>query len=206
MGSELLRSKSQDRNTYNAGDWFNYVDFTGQTNNWDVGLPLFSENQSRYELIQQLRANVNSQVAPADIALTADVFRDLLKIRSGSKLFRLNTAAEVRDRIEFYNLGTTRIQGLIVMSIDDGANHDDLDPEADAVVVVFNSGSTDRNYTIGDAAGLGFELHAVQQTSTDTVVQTASFDNDVGSFTVPARTTAVFVKPQSGARVGLPPQ
>lgn len=206
MGSELMRSKSQDRNSYNAGDWFNYVDFTGQTNNWDVGLPLFNDNQSRYTRIQQLRANVNSQVSPADIALTADVYRDLLKIRSGSKLFRLNTAAEVRDRIGFYNLGTTRTLGLMVMSIDDGVDHDDLDAEADAIVVVFNSGSTNKTYTIADAAGLGFELHEVQQVSADSVVQTASFDNDTGSFTVPARTTAVFVKPQSDERIGLPPQ
>lgn len=59
---------------------------------------------------------------------------------------------------------------------------------------------------IGDAAGLGFELHAVQQASADSVVQTASFNNGTGGFTVPARTTAVFVKPQSVEREGLPPQ
>ena len=30
MGSELIRSKSMDRNTFDAGDWFNQVDFTGK--------------------------------------------------------------------------------------------------------------------------------------------------------------------------------
>src|SRR5690606_17798429 len=31
---DLLRSKSLDRNSYNSGDWFNAIDWTGQTTNW----------------------------------------------------------------------------------------------------------------------------------------------------------------------------
>ena len=27
-GTDMLRSKSLDRNSYDSGDWFNYLDFT----------------------------------------------------------------------------------------------------------------------------------------------------------------------------------
>lgn len=39
LGADLLRSKSMDRDSYNAGDWFNAVDLTKQNNNWNIGLP-----------------------------------------------------------------------------------------------------------------------------------------------------------------------
>ena len=39
-GTDLLRSKSLDRNSYDSGDWFNRVDWTGQDNTFGSGLPL----------------------------------------------------------------------------------------------------------------------------------------------------------------------
>jgi pullulanase-type alpha-1,6-glucosidase len=38
-GDEILRSKSLDRDSYNSGDWFNRLDYTGQTHNFGIGLP-----------------------------------------------------------------------------------------------------------------------------------------------------------------------
>ncbi len=38
-GQDLLRSKSTDRDSFNWGDWFNKLDFSGQDNNWAVGSP-----------------------------------------------------------------------------------------------------------------------------------------------------------------------
>ena len=38
-GTELLRSKSLDRNSYNSGDWFNRIDWTGQESTFGSGLP-----------------------------------------------------------------------------------------------------------------------------------------------------------------------
>ena len=39
MGTDILRSKSLDRNSYTSGDWFNRIDFTMQTHNWATGIP-----------------------------------------------------------------------------------------------------------------------------------------------------------------------
>ena len=38
-GMELLRSKSMDRNSFDSGDWFNRIDWTGQDNFFGTGLP-----------------------------------------------------------------------------------------------------------------------------------------------------------------------
>ena len=49
--------------------------------------------------------------------------------------------------------------------------------------------------------GFPFELHAVQQSSVDERLAEASFDGESGTFTVPARTAAVFVVGQGEAPV-----
>ncbi|QOQ38960.1 hypothetical protein [Trueperella pecoris] len=46
-GTDLLRSKSMDRNTYNSGDHFNAIDWTAQKHNFGVGLPPKRDNEAR---------------------------------------------------------------------------------------------------------------------------------------------------------------
>ena len=53
-GSDLLRSKSFDRDSYNSGDWFNKLDFSYQDNNFGVGLPVAGKNQDNWFLMQPL--------------------------------------------------------------------------------------------------------------------------------------------------------
>ncbi|MCF2949928.1 DUF3372 domain-containing protein [Paraglaciecola aquimarina] len=197
MGGDLIRSKSMDRNTYDAGDWFNYIDFSKTTNNWNVGLPLGQDNQGQWTTIGQLIANSETHPMAAQIELSAAVFSEFINIRDSSKLFRLPSGQDVIDRVGFHNTGNNQTQGLIVMSIDDGIGVDDIDPNHDAVVVVINGTDTERSQTILTASG--FELHTAQQNSADVIVQTASFSANAnsGTFTVPALTMAVFVKPQS---------
>ena len=194
MGSELIRSKSMDRNTYDAGDWFNRVDFTKTTNTWNIGLPLAQDNEAKWGEISSVSANTNAQFGSEDIQLTSSLFKEFLNIRSTSKLFRLTSAEAISERIRFHNTGQGQVQGLIVMSLDDGIGLADLDANNDAIVVLFNGTQSSQSFSIVDA--LGFELHSNQQASADERVQNASFSN--GTFSVPALTTAIFVKPQNG--------
>jgi pullulanase/glycogen debranching enzyme len=48
-GDEILRSKSLDRDSYSSGDWFNRLDFSGNTHNFGVGLPGEQKNGDRYD-------------------------------------------------------------------------------------------------------------------------------------------------------------
>ncbi|MGJ8678709.1 alpha-1,6-glucosidase domain-containing protein [Paraglaciecola sp.] len=210
IGGDFLRSKSMDRNTYDSGDWFSYVDFTMQTNNWNVGLPLAQDNEARWNEIGLFMNSPERAASMSEIEFASSVFNEMLSIRSGSSLFRLTTGEDVIDRIGFHNIGKRQTQGLVVMSIDDGASNDvevpraDLDPMLDAIVVVVNSSYQEQSHTVATATG--FELHYTQASSVDPIVRGASFSagEGEGTFTVPALTTAVFVKPQVGAQgIGL---
>lgn len=200
MGDDLLRSKSLDRNSYDSGDWFNRVDFSKQTNNWNVGLPLAQDNQGAWNTIKQIANNPSTTVYPEHIKFAGDVFREFLQIRKSSPLFRLTTGQDVIDRVGFHNIGKNLKQGLIVMSIDDGKGLTDLDPANDAIVVVINGTSTEQSHKVPTAQG--FVVHDVQQKSVDNTVYSARFtaEGSDGRFTVPAYTIAVFVKPQQGAQ------
>ncbi|GAA0857432.1 alpha-1,6-glucosidase domain-containing protein [Aliiglaciecola litoralis] len=206
MGGDFLRSKSMDRNTYDAGDWFNYVDFTMQTNNWDVGLPLAQDNADSWEVVETYFASPERAASMTEIEFASAVFDEMLSIRADSPLFRLTTGEAIIDRVGFHNIGRRQTNGLIVMSIDDGVSADpdmpraDLDPLNDAIVVVVNTSYEEQSHTVPTAAG--FELHLTQMNSIDPTVRGASFvaGEGEGTFTVPALTTAVFVKPQSGAQ------
>jgi pullulanase len=208
MGADILRSKSMSRNTYNAGDWFNYVDFTKQTNNWKAGLPMELRDTLTDQDVQQAFIDPASNPAPTDIQLASDVFNEFLRISSRSPLFSLRTAEQVMDRVGFHNSGEGQVDNLIVMSIDDGAGtvtatgeaRADLDPAYDAMVVVINGNAEEVSHYVVTSAG--FTLHSVQQNSIDPTVRTASFaeGENGGTFTVPAYTTAVFVKQQGAAQ------
>ncbi|GGX49939.1 pullulanase-type alpha-1,6-glucosidase [Saccharospirillum salsuginis] len=187
MGSELLRSKSMARDSYDSGDWYNAVHFDGTDNNWNVGLPRENVDGENWALIESINADPQADPSTQSIALTADQFGEWLQIRNSSELFRLNTAEQVNDVVSFHNTGTGQTPGVIVMKLTDTA--DDLDASRNAIVVVFNATNSEQTMTVNGASG--FNLHPVQQSSADTVVQGASVSGS--DFTVPALTTAVFV-------------
>lgn len=201
MGADLLRSKSMDRNTFDSGDWFNYIDFTQQTNNWGVGVPLHSENGNNLDAIRGILAETTRTPSAADIMFAGSVFKEMLQIRSTSPLFKLTTAEDIQQRVGFHTVGGSQTGGVIVMSIDDGTDLVDLDANYDAVVVMFNATDSEQSHTVATAEG--FELHPLLTTSVDATVQTASFAQGTGegTFTVPAYTVAVFVQMQ-GAEQG----
>jgi hypothetical protein len=106
------------------------------------------------------------------------------------------------SRVDFLNGGPTQVPGVIVMTITDGTCATaDLDPARDGLVVIINSDKVSHDMTV--PGGAGAVLHPVLAASADPVVRTASVAGEV--FTVPARTSAVFQLPQTGAPgAGLP--
>ena len=78
-GTELLRSKSLDRNSYDSGDWFNPLDFTGQDNGFGRGLPPEADNKAHWDYARPLLADPGLKPGPADIAaaLAQLAFHDL---------------------------------------------------------------------------------------------------------------------------------
>ncbi|PWH13663.1 MAG: DUF3372 domain-containing protein [Anaerolineae bacterium] len=197
-GDDILRSKSLDRNSYNSGDWFNRLDWTYNTNNWGVGLP--GEGRERWDLFRPLLANPNLRVSKGDILFAHQVFREFLQIRRSSRLFRLPTAEAIQKSVTFLNTGPTQTPGLIVMRLTDSGN---FDPTYSEIVVLFNAAPQSVAFAHPEFVGKKFELHPVQASSIDDVVKRSDFDTSSGKFTVPERTTAVFVQRRPAALLPL---
>jgi pullulanase len=116
----------------------------------------------------------------------------------------LRTAAEVQQKLRFHNTGPQQIPGLIVMSLSEGTGKDwgactgqggDQHGEGDDyrfVVVLFNADK--KAVTFSDPAfkGAKLQLHPYQHWL-HPEQDAAGFQKKAGTFTVPSRTTAVFV-------------
>ncbi len=188
-GDDMLRSKSLDSNSYNSGDWFNRLDFTYETNNWAVGLP--PNQQISWPFMQPLLANPALKPSKKDILAAAAHFWEMLKIRKSSPLFRLRSADQILQRVKFFNTGPQQIPNLLVMCIANPAL--DLDPQIAMIVVLINTSKEPKTFGEASLQGVPLQLHPVQAASQDPVVRSASFDQTTGAFTLPARTTAVFL-------------
>ena len=131
--------------------------------------------------------------APADIAANGNRADELLQIRRSTPLFNLGTRTLVEQKLSFPNGGPDQTPGVITMRIDDTKGRD-FDSRLKGVVVVFNAGTTTTTQTVSSTAGRRFALHPVQGHGGDAVVQKSTYNYRTGSFTVSARTVAVFVQ------------
>ncbi|WP_422014372.1 alpha-1,6-glucosidase domain-containing protein [Roseateles sp.] len=193
-GTDLLRSKSLDRNSYDSGDWFNRLDWRYEDNGFGAGLPPQGENGANWSLIQPFLANASIKPAPGDIAWMRDAFRDLLKIRASSTLFRLRTADDIQARLKFLNTGSAQNPVVIAAALD-GAGY--AGAGFRRVVYLVNTDKAEQTLTAPSEMGLALELHPVHRAAgaADQRVATgARFDSAAGRFTLPARSAAVFVQ------------
>jgi pullulanase-type alpha-1,6-glucosidase len=193
-GCELLRSKSFDRDSYNAGDWFNKLDWSKKTNNWGKGLPFEDKNGNCWVLMKERLRRKELAPAPEHILACLNHFEEMLRIRASSPLFRLRTADQVMTRVRFYNTGPGQIPGLIVMSLSDrGENR--LDLNYTYILVLFNANKNNLEFPLARLDTADLVLHPIQAASSDPVVKTCKCNNVVNTVIVPGWTTAVFVSP-----------
>ncbi|PWF48003.1 pullulanase-type alpha-1,6-glucosidase [Massilia glaciei] len=194
-GQDILRSKSMDRDSYNAGDWFNLLDFSYTTNNFGVGLPMSGVNGGNWYLMRPILTNPLIKPDTAAIISARDYFTDMLAIRKDSTLFRLRSAQDVMDRLAFHNTGPQQQAGLVVMSINGQAPSAYAGAKYKSVVVLFNVDKVAKVIAIDALKGKSLAIHARQLASVgDTRAKTATYEAASGSFSIPARTTVVFVE------------
>lgn len=199
-GTELLRSKSLDRNSYNSGDWFNRIDWTGQESTFGSGLPPAADNEGKWSIMAPLLADPALKPSAADIAAAEASALDLLRVRDEVDLLQLGSAELIDEKVTFPISGPDATPGLIVMQIDDLVG-EDVDPELDGALVVFNASPDPITETIDGLAGREFALADALASGADPVVKTTEWDAATGALTVPARTAAVLVDGQEPAGV-----
>jgi pullulanase len=189
-GDDLLRSKDMDNNSYDSGDWFNKIDFTYQSANWGIGLPIASENESNWPIMQPLLANPALTPDHRNINHARRAFTEFLRIRESSRLFRMETAAEVQNNLHLLNTGVDQQPGLIVMTLD--GNGGIYGPYTH-IAAVFNATTESITFQNDLLKRIGLHLHPVQMESHDPIVRKSAINNLTGAISVPALTTAIFV-------------
>ena len=194
-GTEMLRSKSLDRDSFNSGDYYNAIDWTMHDNGFGHGLPGKSKNGAAWDHMRPLLENPDLKPSPEQIDTSSEVAMDFLRVRSSSRLFTLGSADLIRSKVSFPNSGEGAVDGTIVMLINDEAGAgSDVDAALDGALVVFNATDKTMTTAVDGLAGRVFKLHDAQANGSDAVVKDSSFDAKTGSVTVPARTVAVFTQ------------
>ncbi|MFJ4976301.1 pullulanase-type alpha-1,6-glucosidase [Streptomyces coeruleorubidus] len=179
-GTDLLRSKSLDRNSYDSGDWFNAVHWDcADGNGFGRGLPMAADNAGKWPYAKPLLSKV--KVGCEQIEGASAAYRDLLRIRTTERDFSLGTAERVQSRLSFPLSGKDETPGVITMRLGD-------------LVVVFNATPERREQRVPALAGTGYRLHPVQAEGADLIVKSSSYAAESGTFAVPGRTVAVFTR------------
>ncbi|MCP3800942.1 pullulanase-type alpha-1,6-glucosidase [Allokutzneria sp. A3M-2-11 16] len=188
-GSEFLRSKSMDRNSYDSGDWFNRYDPSLRVSGFGGGLPPARDNQDKWPYSKPLLADPALRPSTSDMQASLDRTVDLLRIRKSSPLFTLKDQAVVQQKLSFPDPGPQAEAGVVLAYLDDlvGAN---VDPNREGVLVVINPRPTAQSVLL--PPGLPWKLHEIQAGGTDRTVKEATTERGVGQ--IPARTVAVFVR------------
>ena len=196
-GIDVLRSKSLDKNSFDSGDAFNRLDWTLTDNGFGAGLPKQADNGGDWPWMRPVLANARIKPAPADIAWMAAAFRDLLRIRASSTLFRLRTADDVARRLTFPNVGPRQDPRVVVGHLDgaalDGAR---LDGARFREVLYFLNASADaRTLSLPAQAGKAWTLHPVQRDpqAVDARARDARVEIATGTFSIPPRSVVVYV-------------
>ncbi|WP_083750992.1 pullulanase-type alpha-1,6-glucosidase [Kribbella sp. ALI-6-A] len=193
-GTDLLRSKSLDRNSYDSGDWFNLLDWTGADNGFGHGLPPKPDNEAKWSYMKPLLANPALKPTAGDVATASAAAADLLELRFSTPLFRLGSAELINQKLSFPLSGTpAAVPGVVTMRIDDSVGPN-VDPALKGVVVVFNSTGSTVTQQVPGLTGANLSLSPVQLNGSDPVVKQTTWTAATGTVSVPARTIAVLVQ------------
>jgi pullulanase/glycogen debranching enzyme len=209
-GVEVLRSKSLDRNSYDSGDHFNRLDYSGVDNGFGRGLPPAWDNANDWPQMRELLADPALKPAPEIVGYTRRAFLDWLRLRAQTPLLRLESADEVQRRLRFLEIDAR--SGVIAAHLDG----EDLraSPHA-AVLYALNASAQAQSFELPvDTDTLArlacdWELHPALAEGVDARLRDAGIEALASSTTgpgarlrlrLPARTAVVWIKTRSLAR------
>ncbi|MCU9519518.1 pullulanase-type alpha-1,6-glucosidase [Corynebacterium sp. ES2794-CONJ1] len=183
-GTEFMRSKSLDRDSYNAGDHFNKLDLSGQTHNFGVGLPSEEKNGDKWNEYRPLLNNPALKASPADLELSNKLAQELLQLRSATKLMHLGDTELIKQKISF----PKGPHGMITMHIDDRQG-EDIDENLAGVVVAINAAPNAGTVRIGNLKGEEIVVSDILKANPR--IKDVQWNPTEGDLTIPARTVVV---------------
>ncbi len=100
-GTEILRSKNGDVDSYDSGDYYNALDFSLKSNNWNRALPPEWKNGSEWGFWSPRISDKSITPGFTEIQGTLSLFKAMLQIRSHYKLFRMTSLAVIQQQLEY---------------------------------------------------------------------------------------------------------
>lgn len=180
-GTELLRSKNGDQNSYDSGDFFNRLDWSRRSNHWGEGLPPAWGNfedwsfwQPRLET-QDLKADSNL------IEQTNNYFKALLRVRRSTQLFKMNEPEEIHRGVFFIDNEGEATPGLIAMV---------LRSQTETLLIVFNASRDSRVFTHPILRN-PWTLHPLLTSLVDPALNQVILRNDLAQIQIPGLSTVI---------------
>jgi len=116
-GQELMRSKSLDRNSYDSGDAFNLIDWSGERSAFGIGLPPAWDNEDSWPQMRPVLER-GPALAPRaeDAGFVLEWTLALLRLRRDEPLLRLDSSDAVRAALRFHPVEGE--PGLVIGELD----------------------------------------------------------------------------------------
>jgi pullulanase len=180
-GTEVLRSKNGDQDSYNSGDFFNRIDWTGTTNNWGRGLPPAWKNLDDWNFWRPRLVDSQLQITQDQIVKTNTYFKALLRVRQSSDLFKLNTLEKITLHLSFIDNEDQAEPGLIVMR---------LENSKEKLLIMINASREARLFR-NKSLQASWILHPYFDAQVDSRLSEVVLNPTQNSVQIPGRTTVV---------------
>lgn len=100
-GSEILRSKNGDVDSYDSGDFYNAMELDKTTNLWNRALPPEWKNGSEWNFWYARITDVQLNPSANDLNETFELFKAMLKLRQRHPEFRMEDLTSIQQRLAF---------------------------------------------------------------------------------------------------------
>jgi len=181
-GSEILRSKSGDTDSYDSGDWFNQIYYNFEENNWAKGLPPSFKNYNDWSFWYPRLKDLNTLPTRTNILTNLNAFKAFLKVRSSSSLFQLNSLDEVEKHLSFLSNANNSNEGVIALNL---KNADE------ELIILFNTRVKMMKF-YNQAIDESFILHRYFNSTHDSKLKIVKIGE--GEITLPARSVVIIEK------------
>ena len=204
-GVEVLRSKSLDRNSYDSGDHFNRLDYSGEDNGFGRGLPPAWDNAKDWPQLRALLADPALRPSPEVVDYARRAFFDWLRLRAQTPLLRLSSTEDVQQRLRFLDIDAG--SGVIAAHLDGSGLAGNPHPELlYALNVSTEAQSVSLDWEPKRDLGRSWRLHPALAEGVDPRVHAATLQLEPLDaperarlrLQVPARTAVVWVASDAG--------
>lgn len=145
QGSDLLRTKFFQNDSYNTGDFGNGVNYNTAEGNGFIPKALinYDKDKDDWNAIVEVGA-YNSDPGASTKAKMVDTYKKLAKIRAENAILHFGDAEKIKQNVKFLNVGTNQIPGVIAMKV---TNPDDAQK---ALYVVLNARPSSEFTLVGE--------------------------------------------------------